>query len=220
MPINPKYLVDFQEFGIYHVFNRTNNKEKLFLSDENRNFFLRKYAEYLSSFTETFAWCLLENHFHFLIRIRSFEKIKATLRSSEFNKLSETERKFLENKISLSELIEHAYKRFFQSYALAFNKVHNRKGNLFYKPFKRLEICDESHFTQAIVYIHTNPTKHFTSKDFTKWKWSSYQAMLSDLKTNLMRDEVLSWFGGKDEFIKIHREKVSVYSKEYFSIEE
>jgi len=182
MSINPKYLVDFQEFGIYHVFNRTNNKEKLFLSDENRNFFPRKYAEYLHPFTETFAWCLLDNHFHFLIRIKSLEKIKATLNSSELSELSATKKKFLKDTISCSELIEHAFKRFFQSYALAFNKVHNRKGNLFYKPFKRVEIKNESHFTQAIIYIHTNPAKHFVSKDFTKWKWSSYQAILSDLK--------------------------------------
>jgi len=220
MPINPKYLVDFQEFGFYHVFNRTNNKEKLFLSEENRNFFLRKYAEYLSPFTETLAWCLLDNHFHFLIRIRSIEKIKAMLRSHDFNELSETERKYLQDKISISELIEHAYKRFFQSYALAFNKMYNRKGNLFYKPFKRVEIRDESHFTQAIVYIHTNPAKHLVSKDFTKWEWSSYQAIISDFKTNLMRDEVLGWFGGKDQFAKIHLEKASIYSVEYFSIEE
>ena len=39
MPIPEKYLADFDENGIYHVYNRTNNMERLFLSDENRHFF-------------------------------------------------------------------------------------------------------------------------------------------------------------------------------------
>ena len=42
MPIPAKYLADFTENGIYHIYNRTNNKEKLFLSNENRLFFLKK----------------------------------------------------------------------------------------------------------------------------------------------------------------------------------
>ncbi len=220
MPIPSKYLVDFTEHGIYHVFNRTNNKEKLFLNDENHYFFLRKYEDYLSPFLETFVWCLLPNHFHFLVRIKSIDIIKSTLNSVGSNKLSITEKKFLDNTVSFSELIEGAFKRFFQSYALAFNKIHKRKGNLFYKPFKRLEVVQESHFIQAVIYIHANAVKHNIIKDFTIWKWSSYHTMLSDSVTNLLREEVLAWFGGKEQFIKTHLEMTSLYYKDNISIEE
>jgi putative transposase len=219
MPIPSKYLVDFNELGIYHVFNRTNNKEKLFLNDENHYFFLRKYEDYLSPFLETYAWCLLPNHFHFLVRIKSVEIIKSTLNSFDSNKLSITEKKFLENSLTLSELIESSFKRFFQSYALAFNKVHKRKGNLFYKPFKRLEILQESHFIQAVIYIHANAVRHNIIKDFTTWKWSSYHATISDSFTNLLREEVFTWFGGKEQFIKTHREMTSYYYEDNVSIE-
>jgi len=219
MPIPSKYLVDFNELGIYHVFNRTNNKEKLFLNDENHYFFLRKYEDYLSPFLETYAWCLLPNHFHFLVRIKSVEIIKSTLNSFDSNKLSITEKKFLENSLTLSELIESSFKRFFQSYALAFNKVHKRKGNLFYKPFKRLEVVKESHFVQAVVYIHANAVRHNIIKDFTIWKWSSYHIILSDSFTNLLREEVLVLFGGEDQFIKTHREMTSYYYEDNVSIE-
>jgi putative transposase len=220
MPIPSKYLVDFQEHGIYHVFNRTNNQEKLFLSDDNRHFFLKKYNKYLSPYSETYAWCLLPNHFHFLIKIKSIETIKEILCSGEQSTLSSIEQKFMRDEISISQLIENAYKRFFQSYALAFNKVHNRKGNLFYKPFKRLEIENESHFNQVIIYIHTNPTKHKISNDFTTWKWSSYQTILSNSKTSVPRQEILNWFGGIEQFEKIHHETSENCLANRFSIED
>jgi putative transposase len=214
MPIPKKYLADFEEHKIYHVFNRTNNKEKLFLSDENHRFFLKKYSEYLSPLSETIAWCLLTNHFHFLIRIKSEELIKSVLKQRDHEFLSATERSYLNGDVNLSELTESIFKRFFQSYALAFNKIHNRKGNLFYKPFKRLEVVDESHFTRVIIYIHTNPTKHGFVKDFSTWKWSSYKIILTDNES-----EILKWFGGKDQFIKLHSE-ARIGLEQEFSIED
>jgi len=214
MPIPKKYLADFEEHKIYHVFNRTNNKEKLFLSEENHRFFLKKYSDYLPPFLETLVWCLLPNHFHFLVRIKSSEKIKADLQSRDLEFLSASEKEFLKDKINQSELIERAFKRFFQSYALAFNKVNYRKGNLFYKPFKRLEVLSESHFTQVIIYIHTNPSKHGFTNDFSTWRWSSYQTILAENDS-----EILNWFGGKVQFIKLHTETGAAMDDE-FAIEE
>ncbi len=220
MPIPEKYLADFEEGCMYHVYNRTNNKEKLFLSDENRRFFLRKYDQYLSPFADTYCWCLLPNHFHFLIRIKSEENIQAYLKSKELKELTPTEKKFIEQQINLSELIEQCFKRFFQSYSLAFNKQHNRKGNLFYKPFKRLKLEKETHFTQAIIYIHANPFKHKLAKDFTSWQWSSWQTMVSTSPTQLLRDEILAWFGNKDRFIEAHKSMIQYYEESNAAIED
>ena len=129
--IPEKYLADFEEQGIYHVYNRTNNREKLFLSEENRLFFLRKYKEHLSAYLDTYCWCLLPNHFHFLVRVKPLIKIMECIEGKEFNNRSLTEKKFLTNQCTISELIEHGFRRFFQSYSLAFNKVHQRKGICF-----------------------------------------------------------------------------------------
>ena len=141
MPSPPKYHVDFIEHGIYHVFNRTNNKELLFRSDENYRFFLRKYDEYLSPYLDTFAWCLIPNHFHFLVRVKSIQIIKRSVATIEIP--TQSEKQFISGKVSVSQFIEHIFKRFFQSYALAFNKMYNRQGNLFYKTFKRAEVNKE-----------------------------------------------------------------------------
>jgi putative transposase len=53
--MNKTYFADFYENGIFHVYNRTNNKELLFQSDENRHWFLKQYAKYLHPFLDTFC---------------------------------------------------------------------------------------------------------------------------------------------------------------------
>ncbi len=211
MPIPKKYLADFEEKGAFHVYNRTNNKEKLFLNDENKFFFLKKYREIVSPFTDTICWSLLTNHFHLLIQIKGEADIILLLQSKLKNELTITEKKFLEKKIAISELIEQTFKRFFQSYALSFNKVHNRKGNLFYRPFKRIQIETDAQFTMAIIYIHANALKHGLVKDFTKYQWSSWQTLISNQPTSLAREKIIEWFGTLEICIRTHKEMTIYY---------
>ncbi len=71
------YSADFYENGIFHVYNRTNNRELLFRSDDNYLYFLKQYDKYLHPFLDTYCWNLMPNHFHLLVRVKSTEAIKA-----------------------------------------------------------------------------------------------------------------------------------------------
>jgi putative transposase len=208
MPTPEKYLADFEEGESFHVYNRTNNKERLFHSDENRRFFLQKYQSYLTPFLDTWCWCLMDTHFHMLVRVKSEKSIKQHLQGKELHDCTLIEKKFLTNEATLSELIEHAFKRFFQSYAVSFNKWHKRNGNLFYKPFKRVKITSDAQFTQTVIYIHANAVKHGIAKNFMQYEWSSWHSLISTAQTLLLRNELLEWFGGKEQFIKIHTENI------------
>ena len=227
------FLADFYDGGIFHVYNRTNNKELLFKTDENRLYFLKQYAKYLQPFLDTFCWCLLPNHFHFLVRVKTNEEIKNYLSSLEvtpFEKVSPLsklspllrpiEKLYLNDKVTTELLLEFEWKRFFTSYSMAFNKQHNRSGNLFHRPFKRVEVIKESYFTQAIVYIHANAFRHKVCKDFTKYPWSSWQTMISVNPTQLCRQEVLDWFGGLKPFIDAHIGMTEYYYGSDIAIEE
>lgn len=86
--------------------------------------------KHLEDKVETFAYCLMDNHFHFLIRINS------------------------EN-----EVIQ-ALSNLFNAYAKAFNKQQNRTGSLFEKHFKRIQIENEKYLKNIIQYIHLNPKHH------------------------------------------------------------
>ncbi|HEY0298259.1 MAG TPA: hypothetical protein VGB84_03490 [Arachidicoccus sp.] len=213
MPINPKYLADFEENEIYHVYNRTNNKEPLFLNDGHRSYFLKRYAEIVSPLLETFAWTLLDNHFHFLIKVKSYDHIwdfYDHLHKNE-TELTQSEIRFLNEEIGLSELVEFTFKRFFQSYAQAFNKNVNRKGSLFSKRFKRVKVDRDKHLMQTVIYIHANAVKHGLITDFTQYKWSSWHSFINENKQIIEYDFISDFFGGTIELQEIHFLQVQRY---------
>jgi REP element-mobilizing transposase RayT len=69
-------MTELLEFdGHYHIFNHANGFEILFREDKNYQFFLQKYEKHISPIVETFSWCLMPNHFHILVRIKTKQEI-------------------------------------------------------------------------------------------------------------------------------------------------
>ena len=62
----------------YHIYNRGVNGEDIFVEDRNYDLFLRLYEKHLSLVTDLFGYCLLKNHFHVSVRIKSEEEILQT----------------------------------------------------------------------------------------------------------------------------------------------
>jgi len=60
---------------VYHIYNCANGTENLFREERNYHFFLEKYFKYAHPIAETFAYCLMPNHFHIMVRIRSEEDL-------------------------------------------------------------------------------------------------------------------------------------------------
>ncbi len=58
-----------QRGQVYHIYNRGNNREEIFIQERNYRHFLQLYAQYVEPVADTYAYCLLRNHFHFLVRI-------------------------------------------------------------------------------------------------------------------------------------------------------
>ncbi|KRT17346.1 hypothetical protein ASU31_06660 [Pedobacter ginsenosidimutans] len=180
------YYTKFEEGKFYHIYNRSIDSQPLFKSDANYKFFLKKFDQHLSGVLDVYAYCLLGNHFHLLIRV------KEDLKDPNANNLS------------IHDIVSKQFRIFFQSYALAFNIQHKRIGTLFQTPFKRAKINDEFYLSRLIYYIHANPQKHNLIYDFREWKWSSYNRILLETDTKLKKQEVLDWFGGKAEYLKFH----------------
>ena len=60
------------EYGqYYHLFNRGNNGEDLFFEPRNYPYFLQLFARFVEPVADTYAYCLLRNHFHLLARTRT-----------------------------------------------------------------------------------------------------------------------------------------------------
>jgi putative transposase len=185
--------VPLQYGKYYHIFNRGNNQENIFIEERNYRYFLRLYAKHIMPAADTYAYCLLRNHFHFLVRIKTVEEQELTGPRD----LSALRRK-----------PSQQFSNLFNAYAKAFNKTYHRTGTLFQRPFGRIEVTSDSYFMQLVTYIHQNPQKHGFVSDFRTWPYSSYQALLSTKPTHLQRDDVLTWFQGVDHFEDVHRYEV------------
>jgi putative transposase len=193
----------------YHVFSRAVGNEKLFVKEENYSFFLKKFNLHVSPIANTYAWCLLPNHFHFLIRIKSPDAIEAV-----FKKIK-TDRKY--NPEITPDFLMEQFSNFLNSYSKAFNKTYDRKGALFMDYMRRVEVKEDEQFGATIFYIHKNPVHHGLCNKMEEWNWSSYNTFFSDAPTNIKRKEVLRWFQGMDAFRNYHQQ--TIYLKHAVIIE-
>ena len=195
------YYTRFVNDGIYHVYNRTVDRKPMFTSDDNYSFFIRQFDKYLSDYVKIYAYNLLGNHFHFMIKINDLSTLETSADLTTFRKLSNLEKDSNPKQKTTHDIVSHQFKKFFQSYAMAFNKQQNRIGTLFQTPFKRVRVEDESYLQELACYIHTNAQKHNLVEDFKEWKWSSYHNIISNKKTKLLKEDLICYFNDINNFI-------------------
>jgi len=179
----------FESGQYYHIYNRGNNKENIFIEDRNYNFFLEKMKKYLLPVADVYAYCLLKNHFHIVLRIKDKMELSDNLK----------------------EKVHLPFSNFFNSYAKSINTAYNRTGSLFQENLQRNRIENEDYLKQLIVYVHLNPVKHNFTKSFEAYLHSSYRSFMSNKETSIDRDFILELFGGVENFKFYHDERRLVY---------
>ncbi len=175
----------------YHLYTHANGTENLFRSDENFRYFLNQYQKYILPVADTLAYCLMPNHIHFLIRFKY----------TSITKDNNSENVDLEKKNRKSS---QPFSNLFNSYTKAYNKMYARMGSLFIPNFKRKEVSSDQYLTRIILYIHLNPVHHRFVAHPADWQWSSFSIILNTDETWLKRNEVIHWFGNRNEFIGLH----------------
>ncbi|MEM1271429.1 MAG: hypothetical protein AAGI08_15400 [Bacteroidota bacterium] len=176
----------------YHVYNQGNNRENLFTSIEHFHRFLDTFKLYLGHYVDTFAFCLMGNHFHILIRIRDAESIHQAAHIDGMIAHDTTALPAPE------ALVSERFRRFYISYAKYFNLKQCRKGSLFLKNFRRELVGTEPYLLYLVYYILSNPKKHGFVDDFRTYQFSSLTDTFGSAPTWIARDELLDWFGGVD----------------------
>ena len=197
-------MESLQSGYFYHIYNHANGNEILFRNDNNYKFFLKKYEHYISPIADTFAYCLMPNHFHFLIRIKENilpDDIKFGKETSEVFKTSEV--------LASVNKVSNAFKNLFISYTKAYNKLYSREGSLFRPKFRRKIITSDKYLKQAIIYIHQNPVHHDFVQSPELWRHSSFHAYFSSRATKLNKNEVIEWFDDLKNFEECHKMKTS-----------
>ncbi|MBN1439095.1 MAG: hypothetical protein JW929_06770 [Anaerolineales bacterium] len=182
----------------FHIFNRGNNRENLFREKWNYERFLRLYSHHIFPVADTYAYCLLKNHFHFLVRLK--DDLPECLFPAGFSK---------------------PFSNFFNAYARSFNIAYGRSGALFQRPFGRVPVEGRSHLIHSIVYVHQNPQRHGFVKDFRDWPYSSFHVLVSNHLSFVERGDVMKIFGSRQRWRESHEAIISdaemaVLTKESF----
>jgi len=206
----------FKKDHIYHIYNQGNNRRKIFFERENYLFFLKKVKLYLSPYCDILAWCLMPNHFHFMVLVREVEVATNTSQPmTQSHRLTDTKRN-LNNSIAIM----------LRSYTRAINKQEKTTGSLFRAKTKAQCInCPDaispSWFTENGIttgklhpdfdypqvcfdYIHNNPVKANLVIRNYDWEFSSAcdYAKLRDGK--LINKIVAAEYGLKFEPLKVN----------------
>ncbi len=140
----------FEKNLIYHVYNQGNNSQPIFFERENYLFFLRKMRKHLLPHADILCYCLMPNHFHWLLvpkesGVREGNAIKVSQKRidqskivgtskvpviSEQSKMTGTKKVPTINQPKQQQLSQNIG-TLLSSYTKAINKRYNRKGSLF-----------------------------------------------------------------------------------------
>lgn len=157
--------MQLQPFEIYHIYNRGNNKEAIFFAERNYAYFLQKMEKYISPVCDILAYCLMPDHFHFLIyTTEKSTEIKEQATGLPMNHFS------------------YGLKQLLSSYSKAINKQENRKGSLFTQNTHGTKVSDDSMMEYYVLwyfyYIHQNPVRAGLVSKASHWQYSSYRAYI------------------------------------------
>jgi len=78
----------------YHIYNHGVNVEVAFNSKRNFYFFLKKEEDCLFPVCETYSYCLLSNHFHFLVLVKPENELKSLVNLYKVHQLNKRVTKF------------------------------------------------------------------------------------------------------------------------------
>lgn len=199
--------------NFYHIYNRGNNRENIFVQKRNYAYFMDLWWKHISPIAETWSYCLLRNHFHATVWIKEQPNLSGLLMDSvnpnprvdTDESLSSTRGDLTGLSLKLKDPSQY-FSNFFNAYSRAFNIATQREGALFARPFKRIPVDTEAYLMRLIVYIHQNPQKHQFVTDFHDWNFSSYHALIGNAPTRLAKEKVLRLFGNREDFIRTHQE--------------
>ncbi len=115
---------------VHHVMARGIEDQLIFRDDKDREGFLARLAEIVSSAggANLYAWALMSNHFHLLIRTGE-------------------------------HLLSPIMQRLMTGHAVSYNNRYRRKGHLFQNRFKSIVVEEETYFLELLAYIHLNPAR-------------------------------------------------------------
>lgn len=152
--------------AVYHVTNRGDRRELIFLDDEDRAAFLKLLGrEVQQQGWRLFAYCLMDNHYHLLVE------------TPEPN-------------------LGRGMRRLNGVYTQTFNRRHGLVGHLFQGRYKAIVVDRDGYLLELCRYVVLNPVRAGMVEAAEQWAWSSYRETVGNMPPPawLAADDVLGLF--------------------------
>ena len=140
---------------LYYVSSRGNKGRSIFCDEEDHFRFTEDLSHALFHFTKVYAWALLPDQFHLLIKA---EKMPWPIQRP----------------------IERVMHRLLTCYAMYFNRKYSKAGRLFARNFSSTVVQEDRFLVELVRYIHLIPLTVKMVESIEEWeeyKWSGYQAL-------------------------------------------
>jgi putative transposase len=140
----PRIQRALQDDGFFHVLNRGNAKKIVFHNTLDYSRFLDNMKTSRENYPiDLFAYCLMPNHFHFIVRPNVAQYLSKWM-----------------------HLLLTKYVRYY-------HKKHNSSGHIWQGRFKSFLIQDDDHLVTVLRYVEGNPVRAGLVNSSVEWKWVS-----------------------------------------------
>ncbi|MCX5709649.1 MAG: transposase [Candidatus Omnitrophica bacterium] len=142
---------------LYHIINRGNQKERIFLEGSDYQEYLRILKHYKCKFRfKVFGYCLMPNHVHIMLELK--------------------------NPQDLAKIMQCLT----QTYTKWFNKKYEKVGHLWQGRFKNMVIQKDDYLINCISYVEANPVRAGIVRFPADYCWSSYKDRVFGNKNALL----------------------------------
>ncbi|HEX5026332.1 MAG TPA: hypothetical protein VFV68_13720, partial [Agriterribacter sp.] len=135
------HSMHFEPDTIYHIYNRGNRQQTIFFNRENYIYFLEKVRKYIAPCSDILCWCLMPNHFHFLVHT------------------NEHSCSVISKSVIPTQIPTENIRLLLSSYTKGIQKQEHFSGNLFQQKTKAKPVTalNGGYALTAFNYIHQNP---------------------------------------------------------------
>ena len=214
MPTPETLKAHFSPVEYYHIVCKSIDGLLLFQDNQDYKTFKERFKIFTGDFLDVWSFCLLTNHTHHIIKTKTSSSVYQLIQQIPNKERTNSMKHFYEereNEIFFNKVIERQMNSFLVSYANYVNNKYERKGAIFQKPFKRIQIDGEAHLQQAIIYTNANAQKHQLVKDYKKYPFSSYLPVVQNDHSWVDSKNVLEFFNGINNFIFTHDQQAAYF---------
>lgn len=141
----PRTARNIADGGLYHLINRGNGQQEIFLKKEDYQAFFTLLLQMSQTYNvQLLAWCLMSNHYHLVVKPERAEHLSQGM-------------------------------HWFQStHVRRYHRHYGSSGHLWQGRYKSFVIDGDEHLLAVIRYVEANPVRAGMVNSAVDWPWSSH----------------------------------------------